>query len=205
MIHQFFLDKRPHSGQTYEDYFTEFSSKNSAANYDALSTDEKITFDRDKLNYQRSLRIQKTYSVNSLICELINKIKESQIWMVITENWCGDSAQNLPYLAKITKCNSLIDLRIIQRDQNLDIMDLYLSKNKTRSIPKLVAFSEYGEELFQWGPRPAEAQELVDKLKGEGKTKDNYLEQLHLWYGRNRGRNLENEIIEILKTKFIDI
>ena len=67
--------------------------------------------------------------------------------MVITENWCGDSAQNLPYL-KIASCNPLIDFRIILRDDNLDIMDLYLTDNKSRSIPKLIA-KENGR-AFQW-------------------------------------------------------
>ena len=117
--------------------------------------------------------------------------------MVITENWCGDSAQNLPYIIKIAECNPSINLRILFRDQNTDIMDLYLSGN-SRSIPKLVVFNEQGDELFQWGARPKEAQNLVIKLKSEGLSKDEYLSQLHLWYGRNRGNNLENEFIDII-------
>jgi hypothetical protein len=119
--------------------------------------------------------------------------------MVISEAWCGDSAQNLPYIAKIAECNPLINLRIILRDSNLDIMDLYLADGKSRSIPKLVAFDEDGNELFQWGARPKEAQELVTRLKNEGMEKEKFLEQLHLWYGRDRGRTLENELKIILE------
>jgi len=199
MIHQFFLERRPHQGQKYEEYLQHFNKKIVSASNNNLINVQKKLIDRDKLNYQRSLRIHKTYSVDTQLCEIMKNISEPQLWMVITENWCGDSAQNLPYLAKIASCNPLIDFRIILRDDNLDIMDLYLTDN-TRSIPKLISFSENGEELFQWGPRPKEAQELVYKLKSEGKSKDEYLEELHLWYGRNKGKNLESEIINILKS-----
>lgn len=200
MINQFFLDKRPHRGQNYEEYLQNFNHKIASADYGDVSNEQKKIIDQDKLNYQRSLRIYKTYSVDPQLSELVKNIFEPQLWMVITENWCGDSAQNLPYLAKIASCNPLIDFRIILRDDNLDIMDLYLTDNKSRSIPKLIAFKENGEELFQWGPRPNEAQELVYKLKSKGKSKDEYLEELHLWYGSNKGKNLESEIINILKS-----
>lgn len=202
MINQFFLDKRPHRGQNYEDYLQNFNHQIASADYGGVSNEQKELIDRDKLNYKRSLRIYKTYSVDPQLCELVKNIFEPQLWMVITENWCGDSAQNLPYLAKIASCNPLIDFRIILRDDNLDMMDLYLTDNKSRSIPKLIAFRENGEEIFQWGPRPKEAQELVYKLKSEGKSKDEYLEELHFWYGRNKGKNLESEIINILKSIF---
>jgi hypothetical protein len=32
-------------------------------------------------------------------------------------------------------------------------MDVYLTNGK-RGVPRLVAFSESGKELFRWGPRP---------------------------------------------------
>lgn len=202
MIHQFFLDKRPHHGQKYEEYLQQFKNKIVSADFDGISNEQKKLIDLDKLNYQRSIRIHKAYSVDPQLCEIIKNISEPQLWVVITENWCGDSAQNLPYLAKIASCSQLINFRIILRDDNLDIMDLYLTDNQSRSIPKIIAFSEKGEELFQWGPRPKEAQELIYKLKSEGKSKDEYLEELHRWYGSNKGKSLESEIINILKSMF---
>ena len=117
---------------------------------------------------------------------------------MVSEVPCGDSAQNIPYIARIAELNPLIHLRIILRDSNLDIMDLYLTENKSRSIPKLVAFDENGYELFQWGSRPREAQELVNRLKSEGIPKEKFLEQLHLWYGNDRAKSLEFDFAEIL-------
>ncbi|MCL4547259.1 MAG: thioredoxin family protein [Bacteroidetes bacterium] len=190
MIPQFFLDRKPHEGLTYEEYLSLMQQH---------SEDPSIeNFETIKLNQQRTSRINKTYDVSQTLKNIIAKITSHQLWMVITEDWCGDSAQNLPYIAKIAACNPLIDLRILLRDQNLDIMDLYLTNGNSRSIPKLVVFDQDGNELVQWGPRPAEAQTLVNKNKSEGKSKDEFIKELHLWYGRNRGKNLEEEFEKII-------
>ena len=125
--------------------------------------------------------------------------------MVITEDWCGDSAQNLPYIAALAKMNSNISLRILLRDENPDIIDQYLTKGISRSIPILVAFDEAGEELFRWGPRPKEAQELVEELKANGYIKKDYIEKLHYWYAKNRGNNIEAELTKLLTDPVLEL
>ncbi|NMB82329.1 MAG: thioredoxin family protein, partial [Ignavibacteria bacterium] len=173
------------SGLTYAKFLELTQQKLSD---DEFKKNEK--YDVTKLNLQRSNRIYKTYTVSEQVKELIHSINKPQIWMVITEDWCGDSAQNLPYIVKIAELNSLIELRILLRYQNLDIMDMYLTNGKSRSIPKLVAFDKDGNELFQWGPRPKEAQLVVDLSIKNGLDKNAYLEKLHLWYSEDKGQTL---------------
>ncbi len=197
MAHKFFLEKRPHNGMKYQEYIDSLKQKVELINKNNLNEYEGISANLLKLNYQRSTRIEKTYNINKDLCELIKKIREPQLWMILTEHWCGDSAQILPYISKFAECNSLIDLRILERDKNIDIMDLYLT-NGTRSIPKLIAFDNEGNELFQWGARPKKAQDLVNKLKAEGKTKEEFLEQLHIWYVKDQGKSIEKEFYKII-------
>ncbi len=199
MAKQFFLDKRPHTGLTYNQYLDILKEKIDYTDISTLDAEQLDKHEKRKLNYQRSSRISKTYSVNEELNNIIRDVEIPQIWMVLSEDWCGDSSQNIPYLAKIAECNTNIELRILLRDENLDIMDLYLTDGN-KSIPKLVAFNNDGNELFTWGPRPYEAQQLVDKAKAEGKPKEQFLQELHLWYGKNRGKNLESEILNIVKT-----
>ncbi len=199
MAHQFFIDKRLHNALTFSEYVEKMKLDSEISDLSKLSDKEKEDFPMVQLNYQRVSRILRTYKIDEELLGLIKKISSPQIWMVISEAWCGDSAQNLPYIAKIAEHNPLINLRIVLRDSNLDIMDLYLANGTSRSIPKLVAFDENGNELFQWGARPKEAQELVVRLKNEGMEKEKFLEELHLWYGRDRGRTLENELKGILQ------
>lgn len=199
MAHKFFIDRIPHDGMTYDKYLKQIEKKVSMLNSTDLSETEKSNLEKAKLNLQRMLRAHKTYHPDEKLIELIRNINESQIWMLLTEDWCGDSAQNVPYIFEMAKLNQNISLRILERDRHSEIMDLYLSEGNTRSIPKLVVFDVDGNELFQWGARPIEGQDLVNRLKAEGKSKAEFLNQLHLWYGRNRGKALEQEIIALLE------
>lgn len=189
--------KLAQSNSSYSEYFDQFKKKAESNDISILSETDKEHFTYIKLNFQRSSRIHKTYKPSDEIKNFISKIIDNQLWILITEEWCGDSAQIVPYIYEISKLNSLIDLKIFKRDSNLDLMELYLT-NGTRSIPKLIVFDKTGNELFTWGPRPKEAQELINKLKLEGKTKDEFIEQLHLWYAKDRGKSLEKEMIDCL-------
>jgi hypothetical protein len=202
MAEKFFLDKRPHNGYNFSKYVEALNSKINSTDIIQLGGDDLERFEMTKLNFQRISRIYKSYTVNENLESKIKQIDKPQLWMVLTEDWCGDSAQNIPYIAKMAECNPQIDLRILFRDENPDIMDLYLTNGTSRSIPKLVAFDLSGNELFQWGPRPEVGQKVVDNAKAEGKTKEQFLNELHLWYGRNRGKNLEEEFSDIIDKVF---
>lgn len=198
MVKQFFLKRRPHKGMTYSEYVERTEKYLSDTDKDLLDEAKKKQYDTILLNLHRSRRISRTYNPSEIIRELVSNISSPQLWMVITEDWCGDSAQNLPFIAALAGLNKNINLRILLRDENPDIMDNYLTNGISRSIPVLVALDGTGEELFRWGPRPREAQKLVDELKSEGYEKKEYLEKLHLWYARDRGKNLEMELTEVL-------
>jgi hypothetical protein len=198
MTLQFFPDKRVLEGMTYKQYLEMTKVESANTNIDILTIEQKERSEIIKLNIHRMTRIDKSYEPGIDIRDEIEKIADHQLWMVITENWCGDSAQNLPYIAGIASMNQNIELKLILRDSNPDIMDHYLT-NGTRSIPKLVAFDNEGNELFQWGARPKAAQDLVSDLKTQGFDKKYFLEKLHSWYARNRGADIEKEILLLLK------
>jgi hypothetical protein len=198
MAHKFFDDKIPHNGYTYDEFHLMTQNLIDNTNTENLGKSEIGRYNDIKLNQHRSNRIYKHYEVSDEVSEEISKIDEKQIWMVITENWCGDSAQSLPYIAKIASLNNNIDLRIVLRDSHPEIMDLYLT-NGTRSIPKMVGFDMEGNAKFKWGPRPEEAQKLMNQWKAEGVVKPELYEKLHLWYSKDKGKNIEKEILQLVK------
>jgi len=197
MIMQLDQNKLIEKSLTYDEYKQMFIEKVELTDITLLTENEKNLYEYTKLNLHRSSRIEKTYTVSAEFENLLKSINRKQMWMVITESWCGDSAQNLPYIAKIAETNPNISLRIVQRDLHLDIIDMYLT-NGSRSIPKLVVFNEFMEEIFTWGPRPSEAQQLVLKLKSENLSKEELNQKLHLWYGRDKGKTIENEFKALL-------
>ncbi|MCB9504479.1 MAG: thioredoxin family protein [Deferribacteres bacterium] len=192
--HTFENIKNSLTPETYQILLERKAIESAPPDADAL-TIEHAEF--TKLNLQRTSRIRRTYKISPELKQAVASIEQEQVWLVITEPWCGDSAQILPYIEKSAQLNPKITLRILLRDENPKIMDQYLT-NGTRSIPKFIAFDKNGEELFQWGPRPKEAEKLLAGLKAEGLEKPQYLEKLHLWYGRNRGKAFEKELLHLI-------
>lgn len=150
-----------------------------------------------KLNLHRVGRIHRNWKPSAELASLLARIDRPQLWMVLTEPWCGDSAQSVPCLEILAESAPDITIRHLLRDDNPEIMDRYLTDGK-RGIPLLAAFGPEGNELYRWGPRPAEAQTIMDNALAEGLEKPARLEKLHLFYGRNRGRALDGEWVTLL-------
>ena len=151
------------------------------------------------LNDKRMKRLDKTIKITDETKAAVISISKPQTWLVITEGWCGDAAQNLPVLHKLAELNKNVDLKLVLRDENLELMDLYLT-NGGRSIPKLIALDEELNELFTWGPRPSVAIQMVNDYKEKHGVLDaSFKQDLQVWYNKNKGINLQEDFIKLLK------
>jgi len=150
------------------------------------------------LNQQRMHRLDKTIGILPDVKEQILSIDKPQTWLVLTEGWCGDAAQSLPVMQALSQLNPLIRLRLILRDENLELMDQYLTNGISRSIPKLIALNTNTlEELFTWGPRPSTLQELFYRMKAEGMAYDPIKEELQRWYNTDKTVSIQKEIASL--------
>lgn len=169
-----------------------------------LSLDLETNTDPQKVEYislnkSRMKRVDKTFQITDELLTLLQNKKDKTYWLMISEHWCGDASQNIPVFNKIAELSEgKIELKIVYRDQNPELMDAYLTNN-TRSIPKLIQLDENLNETGIWGSRPVEAQELILKLKSDPSTADTFVNELHLWYARNKGIALQSEIVELLR------
>lgn len=178
---------------TFFNWTAELASKQETSGLDQTEEQKEFT----QLNFKRMERWNKTFSLSEESISVIQKLSSPQKWYVITETWCGDSAQNLPIIAKIAEAsNGKISLSIMLRDENPEWMNKYLT-NGSRSVPKLIAFNNSGEELFTWGPRPEAAMEITRHWQANKDTisKEEFHLQLHGFYAKNKGVEVEREII----------
>lgn len=91
--------------------------------------------------------------------------------IALTEDWCGDAMVNNPILMKIAEVAG-IEVRYLLRDQNLELMDQYLTNGTSRSIPIYIFIDEAGNEVAVWGPRAPEVQAFVDEERAALLDKD---------------------------------
>jgi len=152
-----------------------------------------------RLNRTRMDRIAKTIELDDDVRTEIAAQDVDWIWLVITEGWCGDAAQNIPIIEKLAAANRGIEARYILRDENLELMDRFLT-GSARSIPKLIAVDRRtGDVLGTWGARPQKAQELFVELKAAGIEKPELMERLQRWYLADRGRSLQAEFVDLVR------
>lgn len=193
---EFFEQRRPHDGLTYDQYLEYWQEQTDRSMKD-LDRDERKMMHYYRYNWDRSEQVMQEYEPSADLRESVQAIDEAQLWMVITEPWCGDSAFNLPVIVKAADLNDDVELRILLRDENLDVMDQYLTGG-SRSIPKLVAFASDGQERFTWGPRPDAGQEVFDRLKAAGKEKTELIQDLIAWYEDGGYEHVDTELAETI-------
>jgi hypothetical protein len=151
-----------------------------------------------KLNQYRMKRLAKTVKLNSSLVEITRNLKIKWIWLILTEAWCGDAAQNIPPIELIAAENDCIETRYLLRDENLDLMDKYLTSG-ARAIPKLICLNaETLEEIGTWGSRPAAADRLFKELKAKGLEKSEIIKQIIRWYNDDHTASLQAEFEKIL-------
>jgi len=151
------------------------------------------------MNVQRMKRLDKRTELEESLKGEISEINDQWIWLVLTEGWCGDAAQNVPVLNKMAETSDNIEIRFILRDENLDIMDQYLTDGG-RSIPKLICLdADTLEEIGTWGPRPAVIQEKAMQWKDDSSIdKEEWAEKLHKWYADNKTEEIQQEFTELI-------
>lgn len=118
--------------------------------------------------------------------------------LALSEDWCGDAVNILPYVARFVEtASSKLQLRVLGRDANADIMMAHLT-GRSRSIPIVLALDSNYLEHGWWGPRPKPLQEHAI---GDWWTlpKDERRLRIRTFYARDRGRHILEEILELLE------
>lgn len=182
---------------TFDEYVSYFEDilKNTAQHELYATNEDYLNY--TKLNWSRMNRWLKKFEPSEEMKLCIDRIKDSQHWIVITEPWCGDAAHSVAQLYNIVKNSSYIDLDIQLRDSEPFLIDDYLT-NGGKSIPKLIIRNDVGHDKVIWGPRPFELQLLFENMKNEERSFEEIKEALQRWYNEDQGKAIQKELIELL-------
>jgi hypothetical protein len=153
-----------------------------------------------ELNETRMNRLDKTMKITDENSLKLKNLNSEYIWLVISEGWCGDAAQLLPIINKMAIDSGKIELRIVLRDENDELMKLFLT-NKKKSIPVVIVVDKQtGSVLGSWGPRPKGAADLINDYKKEfGVIDETVKTNLQLWYLKDKGLSTQEEIINLMQ------
>lgn len=155
--------------------------------------------DYTELNLHRMKRLNRTIQLQPETTECLRRLSKSIYWVLLVEAWCGDAAHSVPIIYKMSEASEHIKLKILLRDKNPEIMDQYLTDG-ARAIPRLICFQKLDlKELWAWGPRPFPAQEIMRIHKTKPvEPKEIVLKNIQLWYGKDKGKTIQKEIIKLI-------
>jgi hypothetical protein len=153
-----------------------------------------------RLNVQRMRRVDKTIVLLPELREALASLQNKYVWLTLTEGWCGDAAQIVPVIEAIVQAsNGKLESRYLLRDENLDLMDRYLTDGG-RSIPKLIVLhADTLTEAATWGPRPAPAQAMFQELKSQNLPFEDFATQLHSWYAHDKTQSTQRELLVLVR------
>lgn len=118
--------------------------------------------------------------------------------LVISEDWCGDASNTVPVIARFAEAAPSLEMRVVKRDENLALMDRYLT-NGSRSIPLAIVLDTEFRSVGRWGPRPAELQEFVMREKALGvRPAEEIYRDVRTWYARDRGESTIREVLAVI-------
>lgn len=111
--------------------------------------------------------VYKQLELNHDALQYFSQFQDKNLRMIsLTADWCGDAALCVPVLQRLAEITS-IETRFLIRDENLELMDQYLTNGTSRSIPIFIFIDKNGEEKAVWGPRSPEVQQLVSEKRAE--------------------------------------
>ena len=118
--------------------------------------------------------------------------------LVVAEDWCGDSAANLPYVARLAESMESVDLRIVNSSAGRPILDSHPTPDGRSATPTMLLMDEGFNEVGCWIERPAPLQAWYQANK-----RDLPQEQLYgrLWgfYDTDRGETTISELVRIME------
>lgn len=168
-----------------------------AKNTTTGSNQSAFYVDYTRQNVERMKRAEALLTIPS---DVSQKITKPYQFLLISEAWCGDASYTVPVIAALAKALPAVDLSIILRDEHLEIMDKFLT-NGGRSIAKLVIIDPTTHQvLADWGPRPAQAQDIVVAMKQRPDFNQKEMSSaLFKWYEADKGESTLRDILDILK------
>lgn len=148
-------------------------------------------------NYENTKRVLSYISISQKLYNRMLEIKRQQLWLVISEPWCGDVSHVLPVLYAIASCSELVTFRLLLRDANSDIMNHFLTEG-SESIPKLLVLDEASLQLLgTWGPRPQALQQIAVQYRNNSNIPfRDKVKFIHQWYDADKSMSIQEELLE---------
>jgi hypothetical protein len=145
------------------------------------------------------------YNDAAVTAEMMTRMRalpERRRLLVVAEDWCGDSVNTVPYLARLVDAApERLEMRLIDSKAGRRVMEAHRTPDGRAATPTIVVLGEDGRVLGAWTERPAALRAWLDQEKA-GASSASSGEALHdrrmKWYAEDAGKATVDETAAIL-------
>ena len=163
--------------------------------------DTALTFEHFSATVQKNQDlwhgVYRLAAIPPQIIDRVNALRCRRHLLILVEDWCGDAANIVPPIIRLAELTSRLDVRLLGRDANPDIMNAHLT-NVSRSIPVAAVLDEQFVECGWWGPRPRELQRWVLDIGLAMPSVERY-RHIRAWYARDHARSTLDELVALIE------
>jgi hypothetical protein len=118
--------------------------------------------------------------------------------LVVAEDWCSDSANTVPYIARLVDgAPERLEMRVIDSQRGQAIMEAHRTPDGRTATPTIVVLADDGRVLGSLTERPSSTQSWF--LEKQKTTMQKPLhDELLEWYSKDAGKTTVAEIADIL-------
>lgn len=118
--------------------------------------------------------------------------------VAVAEDWCGDSANTVPYLVRLAEAVPAISVRIANSTDGRWLMQRHPTPDGRAATPTIVVIGADGGERGCFIERPAKLRAWVAENRPKLADGD-FQDAKAAWYRQDRGRETVTEIIGLLE------
>ena len=141
------------------------------------------------------------YNDAAVTPDLITRMRalpEKRRLLVVTEDWCSDSANTVPYIARLVDgAPERLEIRLINSQLGKTLMEAHRTPDGRAATPTVVVLGADGRVIGAWTERPSSVQTWF--LEKQNTTMQKALhDELLAWYAKDAGTTTVAEIADIL-------
>lgn len=115
-------------------------------------------------------------------------------FLVVAEDWCGDSANTIPFLARLVEASPALEMRIVNSTDGRAIMEAHRTEDGRAATPTVILLDEQGVERGCWVERPYALRQRLKENTGDR------MELLTSWRREDRGRSTVTDLLDLVET-----
>jgi len=118
--------------------------------------------------------------------------------LVVAEDWCGDSAYNLPYVARLAASAGVLELRIVDSQAGAPLLARYRTPDGRAATPLFLLLDAAWDEVGCLVERPTPLMDWYQANRDSMARDDLYRHMLE-WYETDGGRTVSTDIVDLLE------